>query len=115
MNDLFKKKSKGEGDNAHKPLYEQLRPNTLKEIVGQEHIVGQNGILTRMINNNALSSIILWGPPGTGKTTIAKCLAQLNNIHFEAISAVFSGVAELKKTFEEAKMKLKTRNKHCYS
>ncbi len=87
---------------AFKPLAEQLRPAVLADVVGQPHLVGEDGALTRMLGRGALASLILWGPPGVGKTTIARLLAEAAGLHFTAVSAVFSGVAELKRVFEEA-------------
>lgn len=85
-----------------KPLAEQLRPATLTDIVGQPHLVGEDGTLTRMLGRGVLASVILWGPPGVGKTTIARLLAEAAGLHFTAVSAVFSGVADLKRIFDEA-------------
>ncbi len=87
---------------AFKPLAEQLRPAALADVVGQPHLVGEDGALTRMLGRGALASLILWGPPGVGKTTVARLLADAAGLHFTAVSAVFSGVAELKRVFEEA-------------
>ena len=84
------------------PLAERLRPVTLAQVVGQEHLTGPEGAIGRMVAAGRLSSIILWGPPGTGKTTIARLLAEAVGMRFAAISAVFSGVADLKKAFAEA-------------
>ena len=89
------------GENA--PLADRLRPATLAEVVGQEHLTGDEGAIGRMVAAGKLASIILWGPPGTGKTTIARLLADAVGMRFVAISAVFSGVADLKKVFTEAK------------
>ncbi|WBO21674.1 replication-associated recombination protein A [Sphingomonas abietis] len=85
------------------PLADRLRPRTLAEVVGQEHLTGPEGAIGRMVTASRLSSMILWGPPGTGKTTIARLLADAVELRFVAISAVFSGVAELKKVFAEAR------------
>ncbi|HEV2079009.1 MAG TPA: replication-associated recombination protein A [Allosphingosinicella sp.] len=85
------------------PLADRLRPRALDEVVGQEHLTGPEGAIGRMVAAGKLSSIILWGPPGTGKTTIARLLADAVGMRFVAISAVFSGVADLKKVFAEAK------------
>jgi putative ATPase len=85
------------------PLAEQLRPKSIEEIVGQDHLTGHNGAITQMVEAQKLSSLILWGPPGTGKTTLARLLADAVGLHFEAISAVFSGVADLKKLFAAAR------------
>ncbi|MES2057674.1 MAG: replication-associated recombination protein A [Pseudomonadota bacterium] len=85
------------------PLADRLRPRTLGDVVGQEHITGPEGAIGRMVAAGRLSSMILWGPPGTGKTTIARLLADAVDLRFVAISAVFSGVADLKKAFAEAR------------
>jgi putative ATPase len=84
------------------PLADRLRPRALGEVVGQDHLLGPAGTLTRMLQRGSLASLILWGPPGVGKTTIARLLAEQANLHFVQLSAVFSGVADLKKCFEEA-------------
>ena len=85
------------------PLAERLRPQSLADVVGQDHLTGADGAIGRMVAAGRLSSMILWGPPGTGKTTIARLLAGAVGLRFVAISAVFSGVAELKKAFAEAR------------
>jgi len=85
------------------PLADRLRPRRLEEVVGQEHLTGAQGAIGRMVAAGRLSSIVLWGPPGTGKTTIARLLADAVGLRFVAISAVFSGVADLKKVFAEAR------------
>ncbi len=90
---------------APRPLADRLRPQSLDTIVGQDHLVGEGGALRRMVEGGTLGSIILWGPPGCGKTTIARILAQHTDLHFEQISAIFSGVADLKKVFESAKLR----------
>ena len=89
--------------SATAPLADRLRPRTLAEVVGQDHITGPEGAIGRMVAAGRLSSMILWGPPGTGKTTIARLLADAVGLRFVAISAVFSGVADLKKAFAEAR------------
>lgn len=86
-----------------RPLADRLRPQTLQEVVGQNHIVGDDAPLGRMVKSNKISSFILWGPPGCGKTTIARLIAENTKLYFEQISAVFSGVADLKRIFQYAK------------
>ena len=88
---------------AGAPLAERLRPRSLGEVVGQAHLTGRDGAIGRMVAAGRLTSMILWGPPGTGKTTIARLLADAVGLRFAAISAVFSGVADLKKAFAEAR------------
>jgi putative ATPase len=88
---------------ADAPLADRLRPRTLDEVIGQEHLTGPEGAIGRMVAAGRLSSMILWGPPGTGKTSIARLLADAVGLRFHAISAVFSGVADLKKVFAEAR------------
>jgi len=93
----------GAGDAAGPvPLAERLRPRSLADVVGQEHLTGAEGAIGRMVAAGQLSSIILWGPPGTGKTTIARLLAEAVGMRFAPLSAVFSGVADLKKAFADA-------------
>jgi putative ATPase len=92
------------------PLAERLRPRAVKDIVGQEHLLGPAGSLTGMLARGSLASLILWGPPGVGKTTIARLLAAEAKLHFTQISAVFSGVADLKRVFDDA-LKLKRAGK----
>jgi putative ATPase len=88
---------------APRPLADRLRPNALAEVFGQDHLVGPDGALTRLITAGSLGSLIFWGPPGTGKTTVARLLARETNLVFAQISAIFTGVADLKKVFEEAR------------
>ncbi len=95
-------------DNAPRPLADRLRPTRLEEVVGQDHLLGPDGALMRLIRGGALGSLILWGPPGSGKTTVARLLAHETNLEFVQISAIFSGVAELKKTFEAARARRAT-------
>ncbi|WP_019962395.1 replication-associated recombination protein A [Woodsholea maritima] len=101
MSDLFQ--AAGLDAELPKPLAERLRPRQLSEVVGQDHVLGPKGPIGRMMGQGRLSSIILWGPPGVGKTTIARLLAQGAGLEFDAISAVFSGVADMKKVFERAR------------
>jgi putative ATPase len=93
--------------SPHAPLADRLRPGSLDEVVGQEHLTGPDGAIGRMVAAGKLSSMILWGPPGTGKTSIARLLADAVGLRFVALSAVFSGVADLKKVFAEAKVAAK--------
>jgi len=93
---------------APRPLADRLRPERLADVVGQDHILGPDGALTRMLASGSLGSLIFWGPPGTGKTTVARLLARETDLHFEQISAVFSGVADLKKAFEAARARRQT-------
>src|SRR6478609_9590646 len=87
---------------ANAPLADRLRPRALDEVIGQEHLTGPDGAIGRMVAAGRLSSMILWGPPGTGKTSIARLLADAVGMRYVAVSAVFSGVADLKKAFAEA-------------
>ena len=87
---------------APRPLADRLRPKSLSEVVGQDHVVGPAGPLGRMLGQGRISSVVLWGPPGCGKTTIARLLAEQTDLHFEPLSAVFSGVADLRKVFDAA-------------
>ncbi len=88
---------------APHPLADRMRPANLEDVAGQDHLLGADGALTRLLRSGSLGSLIFWGPPGTGKTTVARLLAHETNFTFVQISAIFSGVAELKKVFEEAK------------
>jgi putative ATPase len=101
MTDLFE--AAGLTPEAPRPLADRLRPQSLDEVVGQSHLLGEGGPIARMAAAHRLSSMILWGPPGTGKTTIARLLAKAAGYEFQQLSAVFSGVADLKKAFEAAR------------
>lgn len=106
MSDLFE--SAGLEEGAPRPLADRLRPKTISDVVGQGHLTDPEGTLGRMLSAGHLSSLILWGPPGTGKTTTARLLAEDIDLYFEQISAVFSGVADLRKCFEAAKERRRT-------
>jgi len=103
MSNLFE--AAGMSDGAPRPLADRLRPQSLDDVVGQNHLLGEDNPLGRMINSGRFASLVLWGPPGTGKTTIARLLAQHTGLYFDQISAVFSGVADLRKSFEAARLR----------
>src|SRR4051812_8643607 len=103
MADLFE--AAGLTPQAPSPLADRLRPQKLDEVVGQDHLLGPDGPIRRMADARRLASMILWGPPGTGKTTIARLLAKEAGYEFQQLSAVFSGVADLKKAFEAARVR----------
>jgi len=94
--------------SAPRPLADRLRPKRLEEVVGQDHVLGLEGTLGRMLGAGSLASIVFWGPPGCGKTTIARLLAERTGLAFQPLSAVFSGVADLRKAFDEAKQRRQT-------
>ncbi len=108
MADPFGEAISKDGNARHAPLADRLRPISLSDVVGQDHLTGTEGAIGRMVAAGRLSSIILWGPPGTGKTSIARLLADAVNMHYMAISAVFSGVADLKKSFALAEQVART-------
>ncbi len=101
MSDLFQ--AAGLEKGAPRPLADRLRPQKLSEVVGQAQILGPDGVLTRMLRSGRLSSMILWGPPGCGKTTVARLIAEDTELDFEQLSAIFSGVQDLRKAFDRAK------------
>ncbi|OYX46439.1 MAG: AAA family ATPase [Alphaproteobacteria bacterium 32-64-14] len=100
MSDLFS--AAGLTDDAPRPLADRLRPETIEDVVGQDHLLGAEGPIGRMLANGRLASLILWGPPGVGKTTIARLLAKRAGLEFEQLSAIFSGVKDLRAIFEKA-------------
>lgn len=106
MSDLFQ--SAGLEDEAPRPLADRLRPQSIEAVVGQDHLISSEGPIGRMLESGRLASMILWGPPGVGKTTIARLIAEHADLEFVQLSAVFSGVADLRKVFEAAKARRAT-------
>src|SRR5690625_2197887 len=104
MSDLFDAAA-ASGQGGPRPLADRMRPTRLEEVVGQDHLLGPEGPIGSAVAAGALGSMILWGPPGVGKTTIARLLADAADLAFEQISAIFTGVADLKRVFEGARMR----------
>ncbi|MGO4914199.1 replication-associated recombination protein A [Pseudogemmobacter sp. W21_MBD1_M6] len=108
MADLFDSADSARPDTGPRPLADRLRPKVLEEVIGQEQVLGPDAPLGIMLASGSLSSLVLWGPPGVGKTTIARLLAAETDLHFVQISAIFTGVPDLKKVFETAKLRRRT-------
>ena len=103
--DLFDQPGDRPAPSAHRPLADRLRPRSLDEVVGQEQVLGGEAPLGTMLASGSLTSLIFWGPPGVGKTTIARLLADETDLSFVQISAIFTGVQDLKKVFEAARIR----------
>ncbi len=108
MADLFDQTPDPDAPEPHRPLADRLRPQSLGEVIGQEQVLGPDAPLSVMLKAGSLGSLIFWGPPGVGKTTIARLLAHETDLHFVQISAIFTGVPDLKKVFEAAKLRRRT-------
>jgi putative ATPase len=106
--DLFDQDDAPDAEDRRRPLADRLRPTRLADVIGQERLLGPEGPLGAMLSAGQLSSLVLWGPPGVGKTTIARLLAAETDLRFVQISAIFTGVADLKKVFEEARLRRRT-------
>ncbi len=104
MTDLFETQQPIAND-MDRPLADRLRPQNIKDVVGQDHLVGHDGVLRKTLETGRLPSIIFWGPPGCGKTTLARILADHTDLHFEQLSAIFSGVGDLRKVFDSARIR----------
>jgi putative ATPase len=113
--DLFDQHAAQDADDRQRPLADRLRPTRLGDVIGQEKLLGPDGPLGAMLAGGSLSSLILWGPPGVGKTTIARLLAAETDLRFVQISAIFTGVADLKKVFEEARLRRRTGRGRSFS
>jgi putative ATPase len=105
MTDLFESLAPSDAPEGPRPLADRLRPARLSDVIGQEDVLGADGPLGAMVASRSLSSLVLWGPPGVGKTTIARLLADETALHFEQISAIFTGVPELRKVFDAARLR----------
>lgn len=105
MADLFAADNENTPQQGNRPLADRLRPQKIEDVAGQDHLVGEGAPLRKMLDGGRLSSLVLWGPPGCGKTTLARILADHTDLHFEQLSAIFSGVGDLRKIFDSAKIR----------